>query len=349
MIDGVVWKLRNPRVGRVLVQADATAADGAPAATARGDRGCRARTAPGVHVGLAGGTRRGARPPRRGRSVALRPGHRPRRARPAGRSGAAQPVRQRHLPAPGPGRERGRRSGGRRGRAAARRRRQPAEPGPRPGAGAPADRSQPVRRGLPAMPGDAGAMAGRRQRARERRRPRRSAGRRRGGGALVDRRRSRAIRRSAASTCISPSASTRAARPATPSPTTGATSSWRRERRRTTAPIRARSWPSSSSSATRSPATARSTPRAAQYDLAIRMAGQTGLADLGALAADRARARSTRPALACVSRPAPVPAARGCVRSGRRRQEILGGAAGAVVGGEEEDHLGELVGAGSAA
>ena len=34
MIDGVVWKLRNPRVGRVLVQADATAADAAPAAAA---------------------------------------------------------------------------------------------------------------------------------------------------------------------------------------------------------------------------------------------------------------------------------------------------------------------------
>jgi tetratricopeptide (TPR) repeat protein len=33
MIDGVVWKLRNPRVGRVLVQADGAAADGAPAAT----------------------------------------------------------------------------------------------------------------------------------------------------------------------------------------------------------------------------------------------------------------------------------------------------------------------------
>ena len=125
----------------------------------RGDGGCRARTAPGVHVGLAGGTRRGARPPRRGRSVALRPGDRPRRARPAGRSGTAQPVRQRHLPAPGPGREQGRRSGGGRRRAAARRRCQPAEPAPRPGAGAPADRSQPVRRGLPAMPGDAGAMA----------------------------------------------------------------------------------------------------------------------------------------------------------------------------------------------
>ncbi|MFI5078464.1 MAG: tetratricopeptide repeat protein, partial [Vicinamibacteria bacterium] len=34
MIDGVVWKLRNPRVGRVLVQADATAADAAPATRA---------------------------------------------------------------------------------------------------------------------------------------------------------------------------------------------------------------------------------------------------------------------------------------------------------------------------
>ena len=34
MIDGVVWKLRNPRVGRVLVQADATAADAAPATAA---------------------------------------------------------------------------------------------------------------------------------------------------------------------------------------------------------------------------------------------------------------------------------------------------------------------------
>ena len=33
MIDGVVWKLRNPRVGRVLVHADGAAADGAPAAT----------------------------------------------------------------------------------------------------------------------------------------------------------------------------------------------------------------------------------------------------------------------------------------------------------------------------
>ena len=38
MIDGVVWKLRNPRVGRVLVQADAAAADAAPAATARRPR-----------------------------------------------------------------------------------------------------------------------------------------------------------------------------------------------------------------------------------------------------------------------------------------------------------------------
>ena len=34
MIDGVVWKLRNPRVGRVLVQADAAAADAAPAPAA---------------------------------------------------------------------------------------------------------------------------------------------------------------------------------------------------------------------------------------------------------------------------------------------------------------------------
>jgi tetratricopeptide (TPR) repeat protein len=34
MIDGVVWKLRNPRVGRVLVQADAIAADAAPATAA---------------------------------------------------------------------------------------------------------------------------------------------------------------------------------------------------------------------------------------------------------------------------------------------------------------------------
>jgi len=33
MIDGVVWKLRNPRVGRVLVHAAGTAAGGAPAAT----------------------------------------------------------------------------------------------------------------------------------------------------------------------------------------------------------------------------------------------------------------------------------------------------------------------------
>ena len=33
MIDGVVWKLRNPRVGRVLVHAAGTAADGKPAAT----------------------------------------------------------------------------------------------------------------------------------------------------------------------------------------------------------------------------------------------------------------------------------------------------------------------------
>jgi len=33
MIDGVVWKLRNPRVGRVLVHAAGTAADGVPAAT----------------------------------------------------------------------------------------------------------------------------------------------------------------------------------------------------------------------------------------------------------------------------------------------------------------------------
>ena len=34
MIDGVVWKLRNPRVGRVLVQAEASAADARPAAAA---------------------------------------------------------------------------------------------------------------------------------------------------------------------------------------------------------------------------------------------------------------------------------------------------------------------------
>ena len=34
MIDGVVWKLRNPRVGRVLVQADAIGADAAPATAA---------------------------------------------------------------------------------------------------------------------------------------------------------------------------------------------------------------------------------------------------------------------------------------------------------------------------
>jgi tetratricopeptide (TPR) repeat protein len=34
MIDGVVWKLRNPRVGRVLVQADAAAANAAPPAAA---------------------------------------------------------------------------------------------------------------------------------------------------------------------------------------------------------------------------------------------------------------------------------------------------------------------------
>ena len=78
MIDGVVWKLRNPRVGRVLVQADGDRRGWSTGGDGRGDRGCRARTASGVHVGLAGGTRRGARPPRRGRSVALRPGDRPR-------------------------------------------------------------------------------------------------------------------------------------------------------------------------------------------------------------------------------------------------------------------------------
>ena len=149
MIDGVVWKLRNPRVGRVLVQADATAANAVPAATRRRPRMPRRH---GVRRSGGPGGRRSSpalAAPRRGRSVALRPGHRPRRARPAGGCGAPQPVRQRHLPAPGPGRERGRRSGGRRGRAAARRRRQPAEPGPRAGAGAPADRSRTVRRGLP--------------------------------------------------------------------------------------------------------------------------------------------------------------------------------------------------------
>ena len=37
MIDGVVWKLRNPRVGRVLVQADGRAAASAPAAAAASD------------------------------------------------------------------------------------------------------------------------------------------------------------------------------------------------------------------------------------------------------------------------------------------------------------------------
>jgi len=53
MIDGVVWKLRNPRVGRVLVQAAATAANAAPAiAVESGAAAAPADAAPARRPGL---------------------------------------------------------------------------------------------------------------------------------------------------------------------------------------------------------------------------------------------------------------------------------------------------------
>ena len=237
MIDGVVWKLRNPRVGRVLVQADATAADAAPAR-----RGAApADAAPARRPALTWAWRVGARRRRSPRLAAvdqwryvLAIGHGERdRLAEAARlnpydSGTYLRLAQAESAAGDPA-----------AAAAALRRAVDANPQNPVLAQALVRRlieADQFAEAYRATPGAAGALARRRRRAGERRRPRRSAGRRRRRGAVVDRRRSPAIRRSAASTCISPSASTRAARPATRCPTTGATSSWRRGPPRTTGP-----------------------------------------------------------------------------------------------------------------
>ena len=236
MIDGVVWKLRNPRVGRVLVQADRRRVGTEPAAA-------RERADPAADAGarrsrgrwrIAAGRAASPRSPAIDQwryVLAIGHGERERlvEARRASTPTTAAPTcgwrRPRAPPAIAAA------------AAAALRRAvdaNPQNPVLAQRAGAPADRGRASSpRPIAQQPGAAGALAGRRRRAGQRRRPRRSAGRRRGGRALVDAGGRRAIRRSAASSCISPSGSTPAARPATPCPTTGAiSSSWRGRRPR---------------------------------------------------------------------------------------------------------------------